>query len=297
MKTVLFTSIFTLFILGDLIGQDVDSLQARQADLTSEIDQLKSELTQTTKLIPPTFGWKKGFSGLLGFSLTEMNNWVSSPNPNSTTSTIQASFSGFVNLLEEKYFWRNSSQVNLGWQKLDLKRDDVEDESSYQLTVDVIQLTSHYGYNLVEDLAISALGELRTTLVEDSFDPAFLDLGIGGTWTPMQNLVVVVHPLNYNFIFSSDDSEFESSLGAKVIVDYRQQIIEGFNLRTHLTGFVSYEDADELSNYTWTTGVNFNAFKGIGVGIEYALRWNKQETQMMDDDLQSYFLLGLSYGF
>ncbi len=45
-------------------------------------------------------------------------------------------------------------------------------------------------------------------------------LGVGATWTPIKDLFVVIHPLNYNFVFSSGDAIFESSLGAKIVADY-----------------------------------------------------------------------------
>lgn len=286
-----------LLTLGvcELSAQNVDSLNARKAELRDQIKSLESELKSTTAMIPPTYGWRFDFGGTLGFSLSSLDNWTRSPNPNSVTSSIQASLSGRANLRQEKYFWRNSAQLNLGWQKLDLKREDVEDESKYQPTVDVLQLTSLFGYKITPKLSLSALAEFRTTVIEDAFDPAYLDLGVGATWTPNDNLLVTVHPLNYNFVFASDDSQFESSLGAKILVDYTQELLEGVRLRSNLSGFLSYEDMEELSNFTWTTGINFTAFKGIGVGIEYAVRWNKQETRLLDDDIQQYFLIGLSY--
>lgn len=289
-----FALLFT-FGICEIGAQNVDSLKARQSELKNQISSLESELKSTTAMIPPTFGWRYDFSGTVGFSLSSLDNWTNSPNPNSVTSSIQASLTGRANLREEKYFWRNTAQLNLGWQKLDLKRDDVEDESKYQPTVDVLQVTSLFGYRLTPKISLSALAEFRTRVIDNAFDPAFLDLGIGATWIPNENLVVTVHPLNYNFIFASDESQFESSLGAKLLVDYTQDIIEGVRLRSNLTGFMSYEDMDELSNFTWTTGINFTAFKGIGVGIEYALRWNKQETRLLEDDIQQYFLIGLSY--
>lgn len=294
-QTNLILIFIALFSFGELAAQDVDSLRARKADLESQIKNLQSELRKTTQAIPPVYGWRTGFSGLLGFSLTDMNNWVSSANPDATTSNIQVSAAGFAHLIEERYFWRNNAQLNLGWQKLD-RKTGAEDESKYQSTVDVFQLTSLYGYKISPTLAASALAEFRTGVVENAFDPAYLDLGIGVTWSPNANLVVVIHPLNYNFIFA-DELDFESSLGAKIVADYNREIIEGVNLRSNLSGFLSYEDTDDLSNFTWTTGVNFTLFKGIGVGAEYALRWNRQETKNLDDDIQSYFVLGLSYNF
>ena len=294
-QTSLILVLVALFGFAELSAQNVDSLNTRKAELKSQIKSLESELKQTNALFPPVYGWRTGYSGLLGFSITDMNNWVSSANPNSTTSNIQVSAAGFAHLIEELYFWRNNAQLNLGWQKLD-RDTGAEDESKYQSTVDVFQLTSLYGYKISPTLAASALAEFRTSVIENAFDPAYLDIGVGVTWTPNENLVVVVHPLNYNFIFS-DEIEYESSLGAKIVADYNREIIDRVNLRSNLSAFLSYEDMSELSNFTWTTGVNFTVFKGIGVGAEYALRWNKQETREEDDDIQSYFVLGLSYNF
>ncbi len=171
------------------------------------------------------------------------------------------------------------------------------DESKYEPTVDVLQINSLYGYKIGPKLSLSAMAEFRTTIIENAFDPAYLDIGTGATWTPNDHWLVVLHPLNYNFIIASDELDFESSLGTKLLVEYSREIIDGFLLSSNFTGFMSYEDADDLSNFTWTTGLNFKAFRGIGVGIEYALRWNKQETRAadLDDDIQSYFLVGLSY--
>ncbi len=279
----------------DLAAQNVDSLKERQSELRDQIRSLETDLKQTTAKIPPELGWSFSYSGTLGFTFNRLNNWATASNPNSETSAIQVSMLGRANLREENYFWRNTARLNLGWQRQDLKRDDVPDESKYEPTVDVLQINSLYGYKIGPKLSLSAMAEFRTTIIENAFDPAYLDIGTGATWTPNDHWLVVLHPLNYNFIIASDELDFESSLGTKLLVEYSREIIDGFLLSSNFTGFMSYEDADDLSNFTWTTGLNFRAFRGIGVGIEYALRWNKQETRNLDDDIQSYFLVGLSY--
>lgn len=294
-KTNIFLILLAILGLGEIAAQNVDSLSARKRALEAEIKILEADLKSTLSALPPIYGWETGFSGLLGFNITEMNNWVSSANPNSTTSNIQISAAGFANLIEEQYFWRNNAQLNLGWQKLNRERG-IEDETQYQSTVDVFQITSLYGYRISPKLAASALAEFRTSVLRNAFDPAYLDIGVGFTWTPNSNLVVVVHPLNYNFIFS-DEIDYESSLGAKIVADYNRELFDGVRLRSNFTGFLSYQDVEDLSNFTWATNINFTAFKGIGVGVEYAIRWNKQETRILDDDIQSYFVLGLSYNF
>lgn len=138
------------------------------------------------------------------------------------------------------------------------------------------------------------------------------------TWTPMDNLVVVIHPLNYNFVFSDFDAIYESSMGAKIVADYTATLGK-VNLKSNLSAFQSYKSSD-LSNWTWINSLGYTLWKGIGVGFELGLRGNKQEALgnaftnfdkevalgntpttptfgTIDNKLQSYWLFGLNYGF
>ena len=163
-----------------------------------------------------------------------------------------------------------------------------------------------------DKLAVSALGEYRTTIIDNFNDPGYLDLGVGITWTPIADLVVVVHPLNYNFVFAKNDAAFESSLGAKIVVDYTKQL-GAVNFKTNLSAFQSYKSAD-LSNWTWTNSFGYTIWKGLGVGFDFGLRNNKQEAlnyalgktpaitptptfDNVDNKLQSFWMLGLNFAF
>ncbi len=260
------------------------SIAAEIADLSAQIDKLDT-------------GWKYGSFGTIGFNLSSFNNWVTQSNPNSLASTIVASFNGFANQKEDHFFWRNAANIALGWQKL-VKDKDLEPDAEFEQVADVINLTSLFGRNLTSTLAASALGEFRSTLLNNFLDPGYLDLGVGATWNPVPELVVVTHPLNYNIVMAKSGSDYQSSMGAKIVADYVKNFKSGFNLRSNFSSFWSYKDSD-LSNFTWTTGVGFKALKNIGVGIEYALRMNKQETQAaeVEDDNQNYWILGLTYNF
>ena len=164
-------------------------------------------------------------------------------------------------------------------------------------------LSSLYGQRLNQKWAISGLAEYRTTLLDNFNDPGYLDLGVGATWTPIENLVVVIHPANYNFVFSSGDTVFDSSFGAKIVADYTRQI-GAVNFKTNFSTFQSYKDGD-LSNWTWTNSFGYTLWKMIGVGFDFALRSNKQEAANAqgvalgdaDNKLQSYYTIGLSYKF
>ena len=215
--------------------------------------------------------------------------------------------------MEEKYFWKNAANINIGWVKFDDK-DDPTDDDSFREATDVFNISSLYGRNITKHIAASALAEYRTTILNNFNDPGYLDVGVGGTWTPIENLIVVVHPLNYNFVFSNTDAIYESSLGTKILVDYTRSIGK-LNLKSNLSAFQSYTSSN-LSNWTWINSLGYTVWKGIGVGFEFGLRGNKQEAlaaavdaataamnpqvptfDTVDNKTQSYWLFGLNYKF
>ncbi|MEH6406567.1 MAG: DUF3078 domain-containing protein, partial [Leeuwenhoekiella sp.] len=229
--------------------------------------------------------------------------------PNVSSGNIGITVNGFANLQEDKYFWRNAGSLNLAWVKFDDK-DDPNDDDGYRESTDVFNISSLYGYKLTEKIAISALAEYRTTILDNFNDPGYLDLGVGATWTPITNLIVVVHPINYNFVFSKGDNIYKSSLGAKILVDYTRQI-GPISFKSNLSAFQSYKSSD-YSNFTWINSANYKLWKMIGVGAEFGLRGNKQEAldyaintdgmtdatfDSVDNNLQTYWLLGLTYNF
>lgn len=281
------------------LGPKKDSIAAIQA----RVDALQAQIDK----LP---GWKKGAFGTIGANLSSFNNWYSQGNPDVSSGNIGITVNGFANLNQEKFFWRNSGNINVGWVKFDDKNDPDDDDSFRQAT-DVFNISSLYGRKLTEKFAISGLGEYRTTILDNFNDPGYLDVGVGATWTPITDLVVVIHPLNYNFVFSSNDAVFQSSLGAKIVADYTKKIGD-INFKTNFSMFQSYESGD-LSNYTWINSFGYTLWNGIGLGAEFGLRNNKQEAlnyalngpnpdatatfDNIDNDLQTYLLVGLNYAF
>lgn len=285
-------------------AQTVEELKAEKAKKSAEAAKLQGEANALQAKIDAFPGWKFGAFGTIGANFSGFNNWYSNAVVNSSSANVGVTVNGFANLDQEKFFWRNSGSLNLGWVKLDDK-DDATDDPDFNATTDVFTLTSLYGYKLSDKIAVSALGEYRTTVLENFNDPGYLDFGLGFTFTPIKELVVVVHPLNYNFVFSDGISDYESSLGAKIVADYNKTVGK-FKFRSNLSAFQSYKSSD-LSNWTWVNSLGFNIWKGIGVGLESGLRGNKQEAfnaagaigelSDTDNELQSYWLAGLSYGF
>jgi hypothetical protein len=287
-------------------AQTAEELKKEQAPKKAQIAKLDGEVKALQAKIDALPGWRKGAFGTVGGSLSGFNNWYSRTAPTASAGNIGVTVNGFANLIEDDFFWRNSAAVNLGWVKLDEK--GVSGDEGFDAATDVFTISSLYGKRLNKKWALSALAEYRTTIIDNFNDPGYLDFGVGMTWTPTSNLVVVMHPGNYNFVFSSGETVFESSLGAKIVADYTKKYGK-LSVKSNLSIFQSYKTAD-LSNWTWTNSFGYTIWKGIGLGLEVGLRQNKQEALNnalidnsaatfgnVDNKLQSYYLIGMSYAF
>jgi hypothetical protein len=310
MKREVLTLVVSFLGFSIAIAQSVDDLQSMKAQkeaqltgleeqlksLTNEVDVLKAEVADLTDKLTPYPRWNTGAHGNVGVNFSGFSNWLLKSQPNTTAVTIGFSGNAFANMDQQKYFWRNSGLLTLGWLKFD-DRDSEDDDNGFNIAADALNVSSLLGYKLSEKLALSTLGDFRTSVLEGRFvNPGYLDLGVGATWTPIKNLVAVFHPLNYNFVFSRDDFDYQSSLGCKIVVDYQRNLTKGIAWKSNLAGFISYEGSD-LSNWTWVNGLT-TAVKGIGVGFDFGLRGNKQEALSAgktDNPIQSYWILGLSY--
>lgn len=292
-------------------SQEKEELTVLKKERQAAAEAAQKSADSIQEIIDALPGWRVGAFGTIGGSLSEFSNWYAQGAPNNSSGNIGITFNAYADLIEEKFFWRNSLNTNLNWVKLDNKDIDT-DIDSFEPTTDVFNISSLYGRNLSEKFAASALMEYRTTLLTNFNDPGYLDIGIGFTWTPIKNLIVVIHPLNYNFVFANDDVIYDSSLGTKIVADYSRKIGK-INFKTNFSTFLSYK-SNNLSNFTWTNSFSYTLWKNLGIGFDFALRSNKQEAldfaiaqtpegetlptfDTVDNDLQSYYTIGLSYKF
>lgn len=308
-------TLFFAFFLG-AISIQAQTLEELKNTLSIQKDSLKAiqnRINATQSKIDAFPGWKKGAFGTIGGSVTDFNNWYSQKSPNNRSGKIGVTMNAFANLDTKYFFWRNAGNLNLSWVKFDDK-DKPNDNKRWREATDVFNATSLYGMKISESFAISGLGEYRTTILNNFNNPGYLDAGIGATWTPIQDLVVVVHPLNYNMVFSRNESVFQSSYGTKILVDYTRQIKE-ISFKTNLSLFSSYK-SNNLSNWTWNNSFGYTLWKMIGVGFDFGIRNNKQEAlkyaidnfdvtstdpsptfDNINNKLQSYWVVGLNYKF
>jgi hypothetical protein len=302
---------FIMFCSTVISAQTKEELKEQLKEKQAQADKFQSEADAIQAKIDALPGWRTGAFGTIGGSLSQFNNWYAQGSPNVESGNIGITFNAFANKIEDKYYWKNALNTNLNWVKFD-DQDDPTDDDSFRAATDVFNLSSLYGYRLNEKWAVSAFTEFRTTIIDNFNDPGYLDVGTGMTWTPNSDLTVVINPLNYNFVFSTGETVFESSLGAKIVADYTKSFGK-VNIKTNLSTFQSYEDSN-LSNTTWTNSLSYTVWKNLGVGLDFALRDNRQEAlnfaldnwdgmgttpdfDNIDNDLQSFWTFGLSYKF
>ena len=310
MKRIILLTLATGWLSLGLHAQTMEELKAQKAAKKDTLERIQGEIGALQAQIDAFPGWRTGAFGTIGINITNFSDWFSKGIPNSSGGTIGFTVNAYANLIQEKFFWRNAGAINLAWVKFDDK-DDPDDSEDFEQATDVFNLTSLYGYKVSDKFAVSGLMEYRTTLLSNFNDPGYLDLGVGGTWTPIENLVVVIHPLNYNIVFSDMDDIFESSMGVKIVADYTRQLPAGVSFKTNFSTFQSYKSSD-LSNWTWTNSFGYTLWKVIGLGFEFGLRGNQQETlnyeintlenagatfDTIDNVVQSYWIIGINYSF
>lgn len=324
------TLLFVLFTLlaNVTFAQEemtLEQLQAKKAELQAQFDKATAEATATQaeldaiqKEINILSGWMLGFSGLVGMNFAGSNQWMANPNPTSRSTGLSIGLTAFANREQPKYFWNNKLIINKAWQKVDVTGMDTT-KLFDNGTVDLLNISSLAGYKVTEKFAVSGLAEFNSSL--GSFmEPATLDIGVGGTWKPITNMTVVIHPLNYHIAWSAqDDIAVQGALGAKIRADYQNEFkIAGrpINWSTTLTSFIPYtskktvlNDVDKfgapiletdgtpvtreagLFEVTWLNTLSFQVWKGIGVGANFGLRKANFEHR----NLQTFYGIGLTY--
>jgi len=322
MKKLLFTfclSLSFLFTQAQSL-EELKSMQAEKqgmiADLQAQIDAANAELDGIQKEIDVLSGWRKGLNGLIGFDLNNSNGWIANPNPDASSSALNLGVNAYALADKEKSFWHNKLNLQKAWSDVNTSKSDdgAEEDGLFDNgTVDILNLSSLAGYKLSDKFALSGLGELNTS-IENFLKPGTFDIGVGATWLPIENMTVVIHPLNYHVAWPADGQGLETkgALGTKFRVDYFQDFnVSGkaVNWSTTLTSFVPYSDVKQmvvanpdqgieareagLFEYTWLNTLSFEVWNGIGVGVGFGLR----NSDLESPDLQSFTSLGLSYGF
>ena len=318
--------LFSFFILK-LSSQEVRTLEevrliqtekiAQIADLQSQIDAIQGEVDLFQDEIDNIAGWRKGLSGLLGFSINRSRGWVANPNPRATTTALSIGLTAFANYGKDKFFWHNKGILSESWQDVD--KNEVERQANNDGlfdngVVDLLNVSSLAGYKISETFALSGLAEVNTSIA-NFLSPGTLDVGLGATWIPSKHLTVTILPINYHVAFSGiNNLDNASSIGGKVRIDYFKDFrVYGSDLTwtSTFTTFVPYQNKSQfvyfdptidplpaqsantgftsgLFEYTWLNTISLDIWRGLGVGIGWGLRKSEFEGEKFSEsDLET----------
>ena len=309
-----------LMVAGMMSAQSLDELRSMKADkagaiaeLQGQIDAINGEIGGLDAQITELTGWTTGVNGLIGFDFIKSNKWVANPNPESSSSALNIGVTTYANKDKSKYFWNNKGIIQKAWQDVNITTGGVESDNGDLFdngTVDILNLNSLAGYKLHPKLALSAMGELNTS-IENFLEPGTADIGIGATWLPIQGMTVVIHPFNYHLAWSANgDADSEGALGAKIRADYGRDLnvlgrAVGWNSTfTTFFPYTSLDDVDgvaqpSLQEFSWLNTLSFELWRGIGVGVGFGVRQAEFELTESGGSAttQTFYNIGLSYGF
>jgi len=325
--------------------QTLEELKTMKAEKEVAITTLEGEIADLQKQIYTYPGWKIGGAGVVGLNLLGNNNWFALANPNSSNNNLGIGFSAFANNDQEKFFWRNLLNININ--RSAAFTDKNNNRTKTVALTNGLDLSSLFGYKLSPKWALSVEGKWLSSLLEfdpkdvnDDFDdeynfalnsPGVMTISAGATWLPIENLVVIIHPLGYQKNFPGD---FISSAGAKIGATYAATIIRGISWTSNLSAFIPYGgdgnvdfknvagdvvgtrtyESSDLVTWDWLNGFSFSVWKGVGVAFNLGLRGNRQiadsgrflaidngisasEYNFDDNPVQVYYTLGLGYTF
>jgi hypothetical protein len=281
-----------------MLKEEHKELMDEMKEVKKEADKIAKEIRKLEDTLRVYPIWEKGIFGTLGFNFTRTQDWLSKKESNTAASTIGYTVNAFFNVEEKKYFWNNTIKLNQNWVHFD-NRDVAEDVEGFQVASDVFNFNSLWGYKISKKMAASALLEYRTPLLQGRWNnPGSLDFGLGLSWKPIKNMIIAMHPANFNTVFSNSNFDLNSSFGMKTIVEYSRKFFGGIGWTTGFSGFMSYKNKD-LDNWAWVNGLS-KTFKGVGFGLDISLKQNKQEAisrEIEDNPIQWYYIFGISYKF
>ena len=314
MKTNFILILVAMFVTTfSLQAQDetLDELKAMLAEKQGIADGIGEEMADLDKRIKAFPGWSKGLGGTLGWNTSGTNNWFADDVIKTAARGFGLSLAGYANnnAADGKYFWNNGLNVSVtnGNSKSDNNQDDKFDDDTENLSTkaSLFTINSLGGYQLFSKIYASGQASYQTTVFSFN-NPGKLTFSLGLTWKPINDFVIYVHPLAYQWTFPTGD--FSAASGAQIGGTYSAEIFPGVKWTSSLEAFMAYSGNDDkmlssgqLSNWTWMNGFSVaDVFKGIGLGFNLGLRKDEQlgiaKGEGVDASaMQMIYNLGLSY--
>lgn len=238
------------------------------------IKDLKNEATKSITKDPKDTAkktWKLGGLFNLNINQGSQSNW--SAGGDKFSFSLNAYLNAYAFYKKEKHSWDNN---------LDLAYGIVNTTSlGSRKASDRIDLLSKYGYAIAPKWNVAALFNLRSqfakgfaysktaagadtsTLISNSFAPAYVLLSLGVDYKPRDNFSLFISPLTERWVIVLNDSiaalygvlpgkNAKNELGAFLSANYTAKLGKNFVYKTKLDLFSNYKQRPQNVDVYWT---------------------------------------------
>lgn len=245
------------------------------------------------------FVWKKGGIFNLNINQGSLTNWAAGGDKFSFS--VASNLNAYAFYKKGKNNWDNVLDLAYGYvntTSLGGRKSD-----------DRIGITTKYGYEIGNNLFLSALLDLRTqftdgylypssdtarpTLVSRFFSPAYVLVSPGLDYKPNDQLSVFLSPLTARYVIVMDDSlshqgafgvdpgkHVKNELGAYLTVNWVKTLAKNIVYKTRMDLFSDYKHNPKNIDLFWTNSLNLQVNKYITANVSVDM--------IYDDDVKVF---------
>ena len=246
--------------------------------------------------------WFISGTGAFAFSQASFTNW-SAGGENSVG--LNASFNLKANYKKGRHVWGNTIGLGYGFNIL-----GKENKADFTKTNDRIELTSAYGYDLIQNnkWLLTALVNFRTqfsngynypndsNVVSTFMAPGYLVAGLGITYAPVKWFYLYMSPCSGRFTFVldtalSNQGEFgvakgdnwKGEFGPYIRADMNKDLSKTINLATTLELFTDYLKDFGNIDVNWYMQLNLKVNKWLAASVTAQLIYDDDVTIKKED--------------
>ena len=281
--------IISLFTISHVCYAQDQTVQGLQADASKSID--KKDKIDTSKI------WNTGGLFNLNIGQGTQSNWAAGGDDFSFSVNSYLGLYGFYK--KGKYSWDNTLELNYGLintTSIGTRKND-----------DRIDLLSKGGYALTKNLSLSGLLNFHSqfakgysydkdgskTLLSDFLSPAYILLGLGLDYKPVQGLSIFFSPITSRWTIVKNDTlsadgaygvnpgeKVKTELGAFASINYLKKITKTILYKGRVDLFSNYNHNPSDVDFSMTNMFQASISKILSVSLNINL--------IYDDDVKEF---------
>lgn len=246
--------------------------------------------------------WSEGAKVAVNFTQVALSNWAGGGENTIAVGSMGAAFATFEG---ENAHWDTRFELGYGFAKVEdqefRKSDDrviLISKASHEETERLLysalldfrtQLTNGYDYDEMDELT----GEPQ--LISAPFAPAYLNLGLGMTWKPVNYFEFFAGPLAHHLIIVLNDTLSEqgmfgvepgervkNELGILSNLKFGKEVFENVRLTSRLNLFAPYETLDKVV-VTWESALSMKVNSWLSVDVTADIVYDEKVKIARDD--------------